>query len=140
MANPKGLFEITEADVKAAEGRMAERRRSTPQAVAAIYDRRIGRIVIRLNTGLELAFPPSLAEGLEHARASDLVAIEISPTGLGLHFPCLDADIYVPALLDGVFGSEGWTARRLNGPARRKRKPAAEPDRRSDRSRKAAAG
>ncbi|WP_352509685.1 MULTISPECIES: DUF2442 domain-containing protein [unclassified Mesorhizobium] len=30
----------------------------------------------------------------------------ISPTGLGLHWPQLDADVDVPALLQGVFGSK----------------------------------
>ena len=30
--------------------------------------------------------------------------------GLGLHWPVLDADIYVPALLAGVFGSRSWMA------------------------------
>jgi hypothetical protein len=29
---------------------------------------------------------------------------------LGLHFPELDADLYVPALLDGLFGSRRWIA------------------------------
>ncbi|MER8672015.1 DUF2442 domain-containing protein [Mesorhizobium sp. M1156] len=32
----------------------------------------------------------------------------ISPTGLGLHWPQLDADVDVPALLQGVFGSKRW--------------------------------
>jgi hypothetical protein len=36
---------------------------------------------------------------LETARPADLAVIEISPTGLGLRFPVLDADTYVPALL-----------------------------------------
>src|SRR4051812_39232445 len=104
---------ITEADVQAAEERMAERRRATPHAVAATYDRRIGRVVVRLSTDLELAFPPHLVQGLEGARPADLAVIEISPTGLGLHFPRLDADLYVPGLLNGVFGSEAWTASRM---------------------------
>jgi len=104
---------ITEADVQAAEERMAERRRATPHAVAATYDRRIGRVVVRLSTGLALAFPPHPAQGLEGARPAELATIEISPTGLGLHFPRLDADLYVPALLESVFGSETWTASRM---------------------------
>ncbi len=140
MATPEEFPKITEADVEAAQQRMAERRRSTPHAVAASYDRRIGRVVVRLSTGLELAFPPYLAEGLEHARASDLNPIEISPSGLGLHFPSLDADLYVPALLDGVFGSEAWAAERANSPARRGGRPAAERNGRSGSPRKSVAG
>ena len=39
--------------------------------------------------------------------------IEISPSGLGLHFPKLDADLYVPVLSEGILGSRHWTAARL---------------------------
>ncbi len=39
--------------------------------------------------------------------------IEISPSGLGLHFSKLDADLYVPALLEGILGSRHWIAARL---------------------------
>jgi hypothetical protein len=31
----------------------------------------------------------------------------------GLHFPALDADLYIPALLEGFFGSKRWMAARL---------------------------
>ncbi len=110
---PRDLSEITDSDVRVAEERMTEHRRTTPHAVAATYDRRIGRVVVRLSSGLDLAFPPRLAQGLEGARPADLAAIEISPTGFGLHFPRLDADLYLPALLEGVFGSEPWTAARM---------------------------
>jgi hypothetical protein len=33
--------------------------------------------------------------------------------GFGLHFPALDADLYIPALLEGFFGSKRWMAARL---------------------------
>jgi hypothetical protein len=33
--------------------------------------------------------------------------------GLGLHFPKLDADLYLPALLDGWLGSRRWMAARM---------------------------
>lgn len=101
---------ITDADVKLAQARMQARLESGPRAVAARYDRRVSRVVVRLDSGLELAFPPHLAEGLDRARPDDLVDIEISPSGLGLHFPRLDADLYLPALLDGVLGSRKWMA------------------------------
>ena len=47
------------------------------------------------------------------ASSDDLADIEISPAGLGLHWPCHAADLYVPALLQGVFGSKRWMAREL---------------------------
>ncbi len=53
--------------------------------------------------------------------------IEISPAGLGLHFPKLDADVYVPALFEGVYGSRAWMkqAARVAGSTRSEAKSAA---------------
>ena len=39
--------------------------------------------------------------------------IEISSSGFGIHFPKVDADIYLPALLMGFLGSRNWMAARL---------------------------
>ena len=94
---------VTEKEFAQAEARMRVLREAG-HAVAARYDRRRSRVVVRLNTGLELAFPPALAEGLADAAPADLAEIEISPAGLGLHWPKLDADLYIPALLQGMFG------------------------------------
>jgi hypothetical protein len=92
---------------------LAERRcREEPFAVEARYDRRIGRVMVKLNTGIEIAVAPREVEGLERARPADLREIEISPSGHGLHFPIIDADIYLPGLIDGVFGSRRWSERR----------------------------
>lgn len=49
-------------------------------------------------------------QGLEHSKPDDLAEIEISPSGLGIHFPRLDADLYLPALLEGFLGSRQWMA------------------------------
>ena len=51
-----------------------------------------------------------MAEGLADAKPAELSIIEITPAGLGLHWPRLDADLYLPALLEGVFGSPRWMA------------------------------
>jgi hypothetical protein len=106
---------ITDDEARAAEARMAALRQRVPTAVAAHYDRGRGRVVIQLSTGLEIMFPPRDAQGLEKAKPSELDPIEISPSGLGLHFPKLDADLYLPALLEGVLGSKSWMAARLGG-------------------------
>ena len=68
---------------------------------------------MNLDTGLELAFPPQLAQGLDNAASADLADIEISPSGFGIHFPRLDAHLYLPALVQGVFGSKRWMAAQL---------------------------
>ncbi len=114
---------ITELEFARAEKRMRSLRKEG-YAVAARYDRRASRIVVRLNTGLELVFPPALAEGLADAAPADLAEIEITPAGLGLHWPRLDADLYIPALLQGVFGSRKWMAAQLGAAGGRVRSAA----------------
>ena len=104
---------ITDKELAAANARGREMLRTTPHAVAARYDGTRNRIVIELSTGIELAFPPGSAQGLETASPADLAKIEIDPPGFGLHFPRLDADLYVPALLEGALGSQAWAAARM---------------------------
>jgi hypothetical protein len=133
---------VTEREVQQAEKRVAALRENG-FAVSARYDRRAARIVVNLNTGVQIAFPTRLAEGLAEASPDDLAEIEISPAGLGLHWPKLDADVYVPALLQGVLGSKRWMAAELGaagGKARSRAKAAAarENGRKGGRPRKAA--
>jgi hypothetical protein len=62
-----------------------------------------------------------LAQGLENATPAELAMIEISPMGDGLHWPAIDADLYVPALMQGIFGSKTWMARNLGAAGGRSR-------------------
>ena len=68
-----------------------EMQSTTPRAASARYNRRIDRVVIQLSTGIDLAFPPHIAQGLENATPAQLAEIEISPSGFGIHFPRLGA-------------------------------------------------
>ena len=83
---------------------------SHPKAVSARFDRGMDQIVIRLSSRLDVAFSPRDAEGIQGATPAQLEPIEISPSGFGIHFPKLDADIYLPALLEGFLGSKRWMA------------------------------
>lgn len=103
----------TAAPKARAESRAKARLAGNPTAVTARYDRRVGRVVVALSTGLEIAFKPHHAQGLRDARPAQLADIEISPSGLGLHFPHLDADLYLPALLQGFLGSRQWMAQAM---------------------------
>jgi hypothetical protein len=86
---------------------------SPSRAIRAYYDRRRRRIFIRFSTGLDVSFSPRDAQGLEKATHAQLAGIEISPSGYGIHFPKIDADLYLPALLLGFLGSRNWIAGRL---------------------------
>jgi hypothetical protein len=89
------------------------RRAAEPRAVEARYERRTRRVVIRLSNRIDLAFSPDDVEGLEGATSAQLSEVEISPSGFGIYFPKLDADIYIPGLLAGALGSQRWMASRL---------------------------
>lgn len=101
---------ISDDIVALANRRGMAKKAAYPRVVAARYDRRIARIVISLDSGLDLAFAPHLAQGLEKARPADLDLVVISPSGLGVHFPKIDADLYIPGLVEGFLGSRHWMA------------------------------
>ena len=105
------MVEPTAAEIEAAIVRGKGRMRG-PRAESARYDAGRNRIVVRLTTGVEIGFAPQDAEGLQHASEEDLTAIEVQEFGLGIHFPRLDADIYVPTLLKGALGSKRWMRER----------------------------
>ena len=111
---------ISREQFKAATARGAAAIARGPVARAARYDSRRGLVVITLDGGCEFAFPAALAEGLADAPRSKLMKIKISPNGLGLHWPLLDADLYVPGLIEGAFGSHRWMQQigRIGGSSR----------------------
>lgn len=101
---------IDDHSIEAANRRGAATKATFPAAVAVRYDSLGGRIVISLDSGLDLAFDPRHAQGFEHALPEQLDVAEISPSGLGVHFPKLDTDLYIPGLIEGFLGSRRWTA------------------------------
>ncbi|MCD6679338.1 MAG: DUF2442 domain-containing protein [Burkholderiaceae bacterium] len=106
-------MKISPESIDAADQRMAERLAEGPRASSARYDRRRRRVVVQLESGVELAFSPNGVQGVDGAPDDALSSIEVSPSGLGLHFPMLDADVFLPALIAGVRGSARWMATEL---------------------------
>ena len=106
-------MDITDQALVAANRRGALKKASFPAVVSVRYDRRVARVVLALATGIELAFSPRQVQGLENAHPADLMDAEITPSGLGVRFPRIDADIHVPSLLEGFLGSRRWMAAEL---------------------------
>lgn len=98
-------------DVLQANARGRQKQTLMPHAVSARFNVRARKVVVLMDNGCEFAFPPNLAQGLTEGTNKQLSVIEVSPTGLGLHWPLLDADLYVPSLVQGVFGSKEWMRR-----------------------------
>ena len=112
--------EITEAN-RRAENLLA----GTPTVKAVSYSKKLDRVLFELSDGLMIGVKPQALEELKDAKPEDLQNAEISPSGLGIHFSSIDADIYLPSLLEGHFGSKHWMAGLLGkagGQARSKAK------------------
>lgn len=98
-------MEPTDKEIAAANERAARKRAMLPAVRAVRYDRATEKLIISLSTGADIALAPALIRGLERARGEDLAVSEISPSGFGIHFPRIDGDVYVPALLADFCGA-----------------------------------
>lgn len=104
---------ISEQQIAQAKIQGLKTMRNPNRATAARYDLKTSRVMITLASGIELAVSPAIVQGLTTATPEELMDIELTPMGTGLHFPAIDADIFVPALLQGFTGTRHWMAREL---------------------------
>ena len=118
------MVELSDSEIDAALQRGKVAALTEPRAASADYDRKLGRIVVELTNGCTFSFPPRLAQGLEAATEDQLAQVEILGASYGLHWEALDADLSVPGLLAGLFGTRSHLAR-LAGRARSPAKAAA---------------
>lgn len=118
------MADMTDADFAAAEALGREMFETAPRAVAARYDADAGRVVVELADGRADAFPARLVQDLQGASADELAGVEVDGMGLNLHWPALDVDLHVPALVAGIFGTREWMTRELARIAGRSTSPA----------------
>jgi hypothetical protein len=67
-------------------------------------------LVLRLSDGRRHLVARENVEGLRGATPEQIAHVEILGAGTGLHWPELDFDLYVPALLQNVYGTRRWMA------------------------------
>ena len=84
--------------------------RTEPRAKAAYYDAATRRLVIDLKSGVSVMVPVDLLQGVAGGAEKDIAAVEISGGGYGLHWEALDADITVPGIVSGIYGTKRWMA------------------------------
>lgn len=118
---------ITDRQMQAARTRAQDLKSHVPQATGATYNPDTDLVCIRLSNGIVIGLPAAQTQGLESAGTAALSVIRISPSGYGIHFPELDVDLYLPALMEGIFGTKAWMAERgrKGGQAASKAKKAA---------------
>lgn len=107
------MANVTDAQLKTAEARGRRMLETEPRAASAHYERATGRVMVDLVNGCAYAFPAQLVQDLHGASDDDLAGVEVDGAGFNLHWPALDIDLYVPALISGVFGTRDWTVREL---------------------------
>lgn len=107
------MADVNDAQFVAAEERGQTMLASEPRAVAARYDAKTGQVVLDLANGCVYAFPTTLVEDLQSASPEALAGVEIDGLGFNLHWPNLDVDLFVPALIAGIFGTQSWMTREL---------------------------
>lgn len=105
MADP------TEAEFDAASERGRIARLTEPRAASAHYDRDTRRVVVELTNSCTFTFPARMTQGLEAASEDEIAAVEIQGAGHGLYWEALDADLSVPGLLAGRFGTKAHMVR-----------------------------
>ncbi len=118
---------ISESEFKLAQER-GLKVRAKGYAVAAKYAPSAKMIVVKMASGMVMSIPVRLIEGLDGAAPEALAEIEINSSGLGLHWPKLDVDLYVPSLMKGKGRSQKSSAASLGalgGKVRSKAKSAA---------------
>ncbi len=99
---------VTQQEYDEATKRGDEMYETLPRAVSVRFDPSARRVVVDLNWGYSISFPPERSQELHKASLQDLSEVEISGPGWGIYFPRIDADLWVPGLAKGVFGTKRW--------------------------------
>lgn len=102
------MASLTDAEFEAANRRGDAMLEMEPRAAFANYSRETRRVTVELVNGCAYVFPAALVQDLSEAGPDDLAVIEVDGAGFNLHWPTLDVDLYVPALVAGVFGTRDW--------------------------------
>ncbi len=74
------------------------------------YNSRTKRLMVELENRLAVIIPANLIQIFKDATDEQIKDVEIAVHGLYLRWNSLDEDLFLPNLLQGVFGTEKWMA------------------------------
>lgn len=83
------------------------------RAADAHYDSVNKKLVVNLKSGVDVAIPVSLIEGLRQATDVERAKMMVTASGHGLHWDDIDVQLSVQGLLKGLYGSPSWMERDL---------------------------
>jgi hypothetical protein len=123
---PPPLDDALRAKFAAAREADAEADRSEPRARDAWYEAQSGLVHVLLKSGASFAFPATMFPELQGRTPHELRALEISPSGDGLHWDDIDVHIETAGVLVEMLGASMYRAfASVGGKARTERKAAA---------------
>ena len=108
------LTAIDRARFRGGRARGEARRKDPSAIVEARYDRRSAAVILTFGSGASMTIPRGVIAGLEREPVSALEAVVLSLAGDALRWPLLDADVYVPGLVERAFGSRLFALVRKN--------------------------
>lgn len=100
--------DVTDAQIEAARAAGQVALETEPHAEAAWYEVDRNLVWIKTTTGLYHGVPAERLQGLQDALPVEIEDIEVSPSGVGLHWPQLDVDLTVKGIMSGAYGSKSW--------------------------------
>jgi hypothetical protein len=104
----RSLLDRLDREFEAAIRRGPDSAQDCWTAKSACYDARARRLVIELRSGVSIAIPVRLIQGLAAARPEVRADVKIAGRGVALHWPRLDLDLGVRNLVGGIFGTREW--------------------------------
>jgi predicted TPR repeat methyltransferase len=102
------IVAVTDTEIDSAIAQAREYAKYARPVVKASYSQVTDRVHLILSDGTTYSIPRRLLQGLRDAKKVELGKIQLLGDGTGLLWPVLDVAHYVPALLQGVYGSEKW--------------------------------
>lgn len=110
MDKSRGARDITTDTELDAAFERAKLHDSDPLARTVEHIQKLNLLIVGLTDGRRLVLPVEDLQGLEKATHRQLRNYELHGRGSDISFPDLDVDLYVPALIEGVYGNRRWMA------------------------------
>ena len=105
------VHEVTTTDTEIEEAlHRAKLHDNDPMAKTIEHIPDLNLLIVGLSNGRRLVLPIEDVQGLGRATLKQLQNYELLGRGTGISFPDLDVDLYVPALIEGVYGNRRWMA------------------------------
>jgi len=99
----------TDAEIEAALER-AKLHDREPRALTVEHIPDLNLLIVGLSSQRRLVLPTEEVQGLDKATHQLIQKYKLIGRGTGISFPELDVDLYVPALIEGVYGNRRWMA------------------------------